>query len=89
MPTTAQTTPTSAEAMSAVADLIAVADDSGVFAELKLKEGVDPQLVLERLMRTGVRIRRFERIEQSLNRIFLDKAGPDAASAALPEVSHA
>jgi ABC-type uncharacterized transport system ATPase subunit len=72
-----------------VADLIAVADDSGVFAELKLKEGVDPQLVLERLMRTGVRIRRFERIEPSLNRIFLDTAGPDAASAALPEVAHA
>jgi ABC-2 type transport system ATP-binding protein len=77
-----------AGAMSAVADLVAAADDSGVFAELKLKEGVDPQTVLERLMKTGVRIRRFERIEPSLNRIFLDKAGPEAASAAM-EVSHA
>lgn len=82
-------TAASGEAMQAVADLVAVADDSGVFAELKLKEGVDPQLVLERLMRTGVRIRRFERIEPSLNRIFLDKAGPDAVSAASPEVAHA
>jgi len=78
-----------AEAMRAVADLVAAADDSGVFAELKLKEGVDPQLVLERLMQTGARIRRFERIEPSLNRIFLDKAGPDAVSAASPEVAHA
>ena len=82
-------TAASAEAMRAVADLVAAADDSGVFAELKLKEGVDPQLVLERLMQTGVRIRRFERIEPSLNRIFLDKAGPDAAGAASPEVAHA
>ena len=77
-----------AGAMSAVADLVAAADDSGVFAELKLKDGVDPQTVLERLMKTGVRIRRFERIEPSLNRIFLDKAGAEAASGAT-EVSHA
>ena len=78
-----------AGAMSAIGDLVAAADDSGVFAELKLKDGVDPQLVLERLMKTGARIRRFERIEPSLNRIFLDKAGPDAASAVTPEVAHA
>ena len=71
-----------AGAMSAVADLVAAADDSGVFAELKLKDGVDPQQLLERLMTTGVRIRRFERIEPSLNRIFLDTAGPEAATAA-------
>ena len=81
-------TAASAEAMRAVGDLVAAADDAGVFAELKLKEGVDPQIVLERLMATGVRIRRFERIEPSLNRIFLDKAGPEAVNAA-PEVAHA
>jgi ABC-2 type transport system ATP-binding protein len=80
---------TGAEAMAAVSDLVAAADDSGVFAELKLREGVDPQLVLERLMRTGARIRRFERIEPSLNRIFLDKAGPDAVGAPPAEVAHA
>jgi len=78
-----------AGAMNAVTDLVAAADDSGVFAELRLKEGVDPQAVLERLMKTGVRIRRFERIEPSLNRIFLDKAGPEAAADAPAEVSHA
>jgi len=82
-------TAASAEAMRAVGDLVAAADDAGVFAELKLKEGVDPQIVLERLMATGVRIRRFERIEPSLNRIFLDKAGPEAVNAASPEVAHA
>jgi len=78
-----------AEAMRAVADLVAVADDSGVFAELKLKDGVEPQRVLERLMGTSARIRRFERIEPSLHRIFLDKAGPDARDAEATEVPHA
>ncbi|HVM43244.1 MAG TPA: ATP-binding cassette domain-containing protein [Gemmatimonadales bacterium] len=71
-----------AGAMRAVSELVAAADDSGVFAELKLKDGVEPQTVLEQLMKTGVRIRRFERIEPSLNRIFLEKAGPEAASEA-------
>jgi ABC-2 type transport system ATP-binding protein len=78
-----------AEAMAALGDLVAVADDSGVFAELKLKPGVDPQTVLQRLMGTRARIRRFERIEPSLHRIFLDKAGPDAAAVPAPEVAHA
>lgn len=77
-----------AEAMGAVSDLVAAADDSGVSAELKLKPGVDPQTVLERLMATRAKLRRFERIEPSLTRIFLDKAGPEAA-APEPEVSHA
>jgi ABC-2 type transport system ATP-binding protein len=78
-----------ASAMRGIADLIEVADDSGVFAELKLRDGSDPQQVLERLLRQGVRLRRFERIEPSLHRIFLDKAGPDAADAARREVAHA
>jgi ABC-2 type transport system ATP-binding protein len=77
-----------AAAMRGIADLVAAADDSGVFAELKLKDGADPQVVLERLLRQGVRLRRFERIEPSLHRIFLDKAGPDAA-ADRREVAHA
>src|SRR5262249_17264431 len=48
-----------ATAMQALKDLVAVADDSGVAAELTLKDGVDPQQVLERLMKNGVRLRRF------------------------------
>ncbi|HXY68421.1 MAG TPA: ATP-binding cassette domain-containing protein [Gemmatimonadales bacterium] len=77
-----------AGAMAAVSDLVAAADDSGMSAELKLKDGVDPQTVLERLMGTHARLRRFERIEPSLNRIFLDKAGPEAVAPAA-EVAHA
>jgi ABC-2 type transport system ATP-binding protein len=78
-----------AAAMRGISDLVAAADDSGVFAELKLREGGDPQLVLERLLRQGVRLRRFERIEPSLHRIFLDKAGPDAAEPERREAAHA
>jgi ABC-2 type transport system ATP-binding protein len=75
--------------MKAVGDLVAAADDSGVFAELRLKDGVEPQRLLERLVGTSARIRRFERVEPSLHRIFLDKAGPDAVDAQAPPVPHA
>jgi ABC-2 type transport system ATP-binding protein len=69
-----------AAAMRAVGDLVAAADDSGVFAELKLKPEAEPRQLLERLLRQGVALRRFERIEPSLHRIFLDLAGPDAVA---------
>jgi ABC-2 type transport system ATP-binding protein len=78
-----------AAAMRSIGDLVAVADDSGVFAELRLRDGTDPQQVLERLLRQGVRLRRFERIEPSLHRIFLDKAGPEAAEPERQEVANA
>jgi ABC-2 type transport system ATP-binding protein len=69
-----------ATAMQAVSDLVAAADDSGVSAELTLRPGADPQQVLERLMRQNIRLRRFERVEPSLYRIFLDLAGADAVT---------
>ena len=79
-----------AAAMKAVSDLVAVADDSGVSAELTLRPGADPQQVLERLMRQNIRLRRFERVEPSLHRIFLDLAGPDALTPERrDEVNHA
>ncbi len=55
--------------------LVAKADDYGGYAELALADGVEPQVVLERLVRSSARLRRFEHIEPSLNRIFLDKVG--------------
>jgi ABC-2 type transport system ATP-binding protein len=70
-----------AAAMRAISDLVEHADDSGLSAELKLKDNTDPQLILERLMKQNIRLRRFERIEPSLQRIFLDKAGPESAEA--------
>ena len=76
-----------AAAIAGVGPLVAKADDYGVYAELALRAGVEPQAVLEQLVRSGARLRRFERIEPSLHRIFLDKAGPDAVAAT--EVSRA
>jgi ABC-2 type transport system ATP-binding protein len=79
-----------ATAMRVVSDLVATADDSGVAAELTLRPGADPQQILERLMREHIRLRRFERVEPSLHRIFLDLAGPDAVTPERrDEVSHA
>jgi ABC-2 type transport system ATP-binding protein len=78
-----------AQGMRAIGDLVEVADDSGLFAELTLKDKVDPQEVLERLMKQSIRLRRFERIEPSLQRIFLDKAGPEAAEAERREARNA
>ena len=78
-----------AAALAAVTSLVAKTDDYGVYAELALVEGVDPQSVLEQLLRSGVRLRRFERIEPSLHRIFIDKAGPDAAAETQKEPAHA
>jgi len=67
-----------AVAMRNVADLVEKADDSGLFAELTLKPGTDPQQLLDRFVGARVRLRRFEQVEASLHRIFLDLAGPDA-----------
>ncbi len=78
-----------AQAAPVLADrsLVAKADDYGLYAELALADGADPQRLLERLVQTGARLRRFEHIEPSLHRIFLDKAGADAAQPA-PEAAH-
>jgi ABC-2 type transport system ATP-binding protein len=69
--------------------LVAKADDYGGYAELALADGAEPQRLLERLVGSGARLRRFERIEPSLNRIFLDKVGAAGAGAEPAEVARA
>ncbi len=68
--------------------LVAKADDYGVYAELALADGVQPQALLERLVRSAARLQRFEHIEPSLNRIFLDKVGAADPSRHKAEVPH-
>jgi ABC-2 type transport system ATP-binding protein len=68
--------------------LVAKADDYGGYAELALVDGVEPQQLLERLVRSGARLRRFEHIEPSLNRIFLDTVGAAGAEPRGREASH-
>jgi len=65
--------------------LVAKADDYGQYAELELGRGVDPQGVLRELVKSGTRVRRFEIADPTLNKIFIDLVGLDAASAPASE----
>jgi ABC-2 type transport system ATP-binding protein len=68
--------------------LVAKADDYGHYAELELAAGADPQEILRGLVGAGARLTRFELVEPTLNKIFIDLVGPDAARAtALPEAT--
>ena len=57
-------------------------DDYGQYAELELAPGADPQRLLAALVSSGARLARFELSEPSLNKIFLDLVGPEAATPA-------
>jgi len=62
--------------------LVAKADASGQFAELELAAQADAQEILRALVTSGARLSRFELAEPSLNKIFIDLVGPEAATAA-------
>ncbi|MBI4410356.1 MAG: DUF4162 domain-containing protein, partial [Gemmatimonadetes bacterium] len=49
-------------------------------AEVGLRAGADPQELLRALVAAGVRLRRFERVEPSLEQIFLERVGAHTAS---------
>src|SRR5438093_3525608 len=59
--------------------LVKKVDDYGQYAELELAPGADAQQMLQRLVGSGARLSRFELMEPSLNKIFIDLVGPDAA----------
>jgi ABC-2 type transport system ATP-binding protein len=59
---------------------VAKADASGQFAELELAPQGDAQEILKALVTSGARLSRFELAEPSLNKIFIDLVGPDAAN---------
>jgi ABC-2 type transport system ATP-binding protein len=61
--------------------LVATADNYGQYAELEMAEGADPQRILELVLGTGARVTRFEIAEPTLNQIFIDIVGPEAATA--------
>ncbi len=61
--------------------LVAKADNYGQYAELELAGGADPQRLLQGLLAAGARLTRFEIAEPSLTKIFIDKVGPEAATA--------
>jgi ABC-2 type transport system ATP-binding protein len=55
--------------------LVRRVDDSNRYFELELADGADPQALLRRLIESGVAVQRFELVQPSLHRIFLDKVG--------------
>jgi ABC-2 type transport system ATP-binding protein len=72
-----------AEAESVLADraLVAKVDDYGASAEVSLADGTEPRRLLVALGENGVNLSRFEVVEPSLQSIFIDKVGADAAEA--------
>src|SRR6266508_2785588 len=78
-----------AAAVLADRTLVAKANDYGQYAELELAPGADAQEILRRLVGAGVRLSRFEQVEPTLTKVFIDLVGPDAArAAAVPETAH-
>jgi ABC-2 type transport system ATP-binding protein len=57
------------------AALVERCDDSNRSFEIELAPRADPQDLLHRVLATGARVERFELVQPSLHRIFLDKVG--------------
>ncbi len=75
--------PWTREASSALraATVVVSARENGSTAEVMLRPGADPQELLRHLVQAGVRIKRFDYGEPSLEQVFLEKVGaPDDVS---------
>jgi ABC-2 type transport system ATP-binding protein len=48
-----------------------------------MQEGADPQTLLKRVMETGARVQRFERVQPSLHQIFLERVGAKGVEAGM------
>jgi ABC-2 type transport system ATP-binding protein len=55
--------------------LVARVDDHSRWFEVELTPTGDSQVLLERVLATGVRVQRFERVQPSLHQIFLERVG--------------
>jgi ABC-2 type transport system ATP-binding protein len=55
--------------------LVERVDDNNRFFEIELTSQGDPQVLLQRVLATGARIQRFERVQPSLHQIFLHRVG--------------
>jgi len=65
--------------------LVAKSDDYGNYAEVELTAGANPQDLLQGLVKSGAAVTKFEIAEPTLNKIFIDLVGADAARAAAVE----
>ena len=66
-----------ADTVEAVRRMTDVRDvrEHGTELELSLRDGADPQALLQRLVSAGVRLRRFEIAEPTLEQIFIERVG--------------
>ncbi len=55
--------------------LVERVDENNRFFEIELAAAADHQLLLQRVLATGARIERFERVQPSLHQIFLQRVG--------------
>jgi ABC-2 type transport system ATP-binding protein len=79
-----------ADAVSVVRRLAGVARvrEHGTELEVALRDGADPQRLLHELVATGVRLRRFEVTEPSLEQIFIERVGARDADVPAEELAH-
>jgi ABC-2 type transport system ATP-binding protein len=63
--------------------------ENGAIVEISLRNEVDPQAFLQELLHAGVRLKRFEHGEPSLEQIFLDKVGAPEDIIGEIEAAHA
>ncbi len=75
------TPPDRARALLADAALAVRATGTGRLLDIELAPDVDPQDLLRRLVEQQIAIRRFELVQPSLHRIFVDRVGAEVAGA--------
>ncbi len=74
---------TAVEAILRDTSLVASFDDQNRFLELELAPGASSGLLLQRLVTAGASLQRFERVQPSLHRIFLEKVGATGVEAGM------
>ncbi|HEX2167736.1 MAG TPA: ATP-binding cassette domain-containing protein [Longimicrobiales bacterium] len=60
---------------------VAQVREHGTELEVTLRDGADPQALLQQLVRGGMRLRRFEIAEPTLEQIFIERVGAQTAQA--------
>jgi ABC-2 type transport system ATP-binding protein len=62
--------------------------EQGAELEVTLRNGADPQRLLHELLAAGIRLRRFEIAEPSLEQIFIERVGASQADVLEEELAH-
>jgi ABC-2 type transport system ATP-binding protein len=71
--------PNVAATVRRISDVVEVREH-GNELEIALRDGADPQSLLEQLVSAGVRLRRFEVAEPTLEQIFIERVGAQTAA---------